>query len=96
MDAFNRFTRSSLRARLASASAQRRFSPGVSGVKRGHGWGFRSGPRWTNVRYAVHACRISPDQGTSVRTLTPTSSDDLPTWLSAALNVTTSWVEIGA
>src|SRR5215470_14747279 len=69
--------------RAAPASAHRRCSSGVSGVNRGHGVGRSfapgSGPRWTKLRYAVHACRISPVHGTSLSTFTPTSREDVPT-----------------
>jgi len=37
----------------------------------------------------VQACLVSPVHGTSLSTFTPISSDDVPTWLRPAWNVTT-------
>ncbi len=44
----------------------------------------------------MQACLTSPVHGTSLSTFTPISRDDVPTWLSPALNVTTSFEWIGA
>src|SRR5260370_18595238 len=95
---FRDLTRSSRRARRSRARVNRRCSAGVSGVNGGHGRG-RSGalgsePRWTEGREAGQACLTSPVHGTSLRTFTPISREDVPTRFLPPCNGTTpvAWI----